>query len=148
MQEKESTVFVIATANDISKLPAEFLRKGRFDEIFFVDLPNDEERRKIFEIHLKKRNRDSKEIDTIPLLKGTKGFNGADIEAVVKDAVEKAFLNNEETITTADLLAVIETTKGFSQTLKDKIEEIRRSLEKMDIRPASEGGKEKVGEKK
>lgn len=79
MQEKESTVFIIATANDISKIPPEFLRKGRFDELFFVDLPNGEERRKILEIHLKKRKKWNKDIDYITLIKETDGFNGADI---------------------------------------------------------------------
>ena len=57
MQEKDNTVFIVATANDISGLPPEFLRKGRFDELFFVDLPNGDERRRIIEIHLKKRNK-------------------------------------------------------------------------------------------
>lgn len=72
MQEKENTVFIVATANDISRIPPEFLRKGRFDELFFVDLPSDEERRKIIEIHLKKRNKWHKDIDTIALIKETK----------------------------------------------------------------------------
>lgn len=84
MQEKENTVFIVATANDISKIPPEFLRKGRFDELFFVDLPNDEERKKILDIHLKKRKKWNKEIDSIALIKETEGFNGADLEAVVK----------------------------------------------------------------
>lgn len=87
MQEKENTVFIVATANDISRMPPEFLRKGRFDELFFVDLPNGEERRKIIEIHLKKRNKWSRNIDSIALIKETDGFNGADLEAVVKDTI-------------------------------------------------------------
>ena len=72
MQEKDNTVFIVATANDISHLPPEFLgRKGRFDELFFVDLPNAAERKQIFEIHLKKRRKWNKNIDTIKLIRET-----------------------------------------------------------------------------
>ncbi|MCU7940965.1 MAG: AAA family ATPase, partial [gamma proteobacterium symbiont of Bathyaustriella thionipta] len=100
MQEKNSSVFVVATSNDISRLPAEFLRRGRFDEIFLVDFPNDEERRNIIELHLKKRGQWNKDIDSITLLKETKGYSGADIEAVIKDTIEKAFINGDKKITT------------------------------------------------
>lgn len=137
MQEKENTVFIVATANDISKMPAEFLRKGRFDELFFVDLPNGEERRKILDIHLKKRNKWHKEIDSIALIKETDGFNGADLEAVVKDTIETAFIEGREIITTEDLLKSIKDTKSISSTLKDKINEIKNTIEKIDIKPAS-----------
>ncbi|WP_409305731.1 AAA family ATPase [Peribacillus sp. SCS-155] len=137
MQEKESTVFVVATANDISKLPAEFLRKGRFDELFYVDFPDGEERKKIFEIHLKKRNKWNSKIDTIQLLKQTEGFTGADIEAIVKDVIEKAFIQGNQELTTEDLIEVIKQTKSLSQTLKDKIEQMKRAIEKIDIKPAS-----------
>lgn len=137
MQEKENTVFIVATANDISKMPPEFMRKGRFDELFFVDLPNDEERRKIIDIHLKKRKKWSRSIDTIALIKKTQGFNGADIEAVVKDTIETAFINGKSTITTEDLLKSVEDTKSISNTLKDKIQLIKDTIEKIDIKPAS-----------
>ena len=137
MQEKESSVFIVATANDISKLPPEFLRKGRFDELFFVDLPNDEERRRIFEIHIKKRNKWSRDLDTIKLIKETKGYNGADIEAVVKDAIEFAFITGKDTITTEDLIQAVKETKSISNTLKGKIEQIRQTISHMDIKPAS-----------
>jgi len=137
MQEKENTVFVVATANDISRIPPEFLRKGRFDELFFVDLPNAEERRKIIEIHIKKRNKWNREIDTIPLLKETNGFSGADLEAVVKDAIESAFINGEDKITTEDLMQAVKDTKSISSTLKDKIEQIKQTISKIDIKPAS-----------
>ncbi len=79
MQEKESTVFIVATANDISKLPPEFLRKGRFDELFFVDLPTERERRKILEIHLRKRGKLNYKINLDTLSRKTKGFNGAEL---------------------------------------------------------------------
>lgn len=137
MQEKENTVFIVATANDISRIPPEFLRKGRFDELFFVDLPNAEERRKIMEIHIKKRNKWSRDIDIITLLKETNGYNGADLEAVVKDAIESAFINGEDKITTDDLIQAVKDTKSISSTLKDKIDQIKQTISKIDIKPAS-----------
>lgn len=137
MQEKENTVFIVATANDISKMPPEFLRKGRFDELFFVDLPNGEERRKILDIHLKKRGKWNKEIDSIALIKETGGFNGADLEAVVKDTIEGAFIDERKIITTRDLLKSVDDTKSISSTLKDKIAEIKSTISKIDIKPAS-----------
>lgn len=137
MQEKENTVFIVATANDISKMPPEFLRKGRFDELFFVDLPNGEERRKILDIHLKKRKKWNKKIDSIALIKETNGFNGADLEAVVKDTIESAFIDGKESITTEDLLKSVKDTKSISKTLSSKIEEIKTTIEKIDIKPAS-----------
>lgn len=137
MQEKENTVFIVATANDISSLPPEFLRKGRFDELFFVDLPNAAERRKIMEIHLKKRGKWSRDIDTIALIKETEGFNGADIEAVVKDTIELAFIEGRNEITTENLLQTIKDTKSISDTLKEKIKQIKDTVAKVDIKPAS-----------
>lgn len=137
MQEKENTVFIVATANDISHIPPEFLRKGRFDELFFVDLPNGEERRKILDIHLRKRRKWHKDIDSIALIKATEGFSGADLEAVVKDTIETAFLDGRTSITTDDLLKTVKETKSISVTLKDKITSIRETIQKIDINPAS-----------
>lgn len=137
MQEKDNTVFIVATANDISKMPPEFLRKGRFDELFFVDLPNGEERRKILDIHLKKRKKWNGSIDSIALIKETEGFNGADLEAVVKDTIERAFIEQRLTITTDDLLNSVKDTKSISSTLKDKIQQIKDTVSKIDIKPAS-----------
>ncbi len=137
LQEKENTVFVVATANDISNLPPEFLRKGRFDEIFFTDLPNVNERTDIIKIHLKKRNKFNRDIDIYKLAKETDGYNGADLEYIIKDTIEEAFINNKDTITTDDLLATIKETKSISQTLKTKIENIRKTVEEMDIKKAT-----------
>ena len=137
MQEKESTVFVVATANDISSLPPELLRKGRFDELFSVNLPNKEERRRIIDIHLTKRQKNNLDIDTIKIVKETEGFNGADLESVVRDAIENLYLEGRDTLTTGDLLDVVKETKGISTSLKDKISQIKSSLEKFDIKPAS-----------
>lgn len=137
MQEKENTVFIVATANDISRIPPEFLRKGRFDELFFVDLPNGEERRKILDIHLKKRGKWNRDIDSIKLIKETVGFNGADLEAVVKDSIEKAFIEGKDCITTEELLQSVKDTKSISSTLKDKISQIKDTVNKIDIKLAS-----------
>ena len=137
MQEKESTVFIVATANDISRIPPEFLRKGRFDELFFVDLPNGEERKKILDIHLKKRKKWNKAIDSIALIKETDGYNGADLEAVVKDTIELAFIEGRHIITTQNLLDSVKEIKSISQTMKDKIAQIRKTVSNIDIKPAS-----------
>lgn len=137
MQEKENTVFIVATANDISKIPPEFLRKGRFDELFYVDFPNDEERRKIMEIHLKKRNKWNRDLDIISLVKLTGGYNGADLEAIVKDAIENCFIDKKEQLTTEDLKAAQKNIKSISSTLNKRIEEIRAAVKDMDLKPAS-----------
>ena len=113
------------------------MRKGRFDELFFVDLPNGEERRRILDIHLKKRNKWNKEIDVIALIKETDGFNGADLEAVVKDTIEMAFIEGKDIISTEDLMKSVRDIKSISKTLKEKIEDIRNRLENIDIKPAS-----------
>ena len=82
MQEKTSPVFIVATANDVSQLPPEMLRKGRWDELFFVDLPNQAEREAIWKIQIAKYERDSKDFDTVQLAKATEGLTGSEIEAV------------------------------------------------------------------
>ncbi len=137
MQEKENTVFIVATANDISKIPPEFLRKGRFDELFYVDFPNDEERRKILEIHLRKRNKWNKELDLISLVKLTNGYNGADLEAIVKDAIENCFIDGKERLTTEDLKTAQKNIKSISSTLEKRIKEIKEAVKDMDLKPAS-----------
>ena len=137
MQEKSSTVFVVATSNDISNLPAEFLRKGRFDEIFFVDFPNDTERKNIIELHLKRRGKWNKDIDTIQLLKKTQGYSGADIEAVIKTTIEKAFISQKTLISTDDILTEIKDTKPMSESLKEKVDSLKKTLDKIDVKNAS-----------
>jgi len=141
MQEKENSVFVVATSNNISGLPPEFLRRGRFDEIFSVDFPNEEERKKIIELHLKKRGKLNNGIDTIKLLKQTEGYSGADIEAVIKDSVEKAFLSGKRQLTTEDILETIKDTKPLSASLADKIKKLKESLAKINVKNASDSAK-------
>lgn len=96
MQDKTSPVFVVAAANDVSQLPPELLRKGRFDELFFVDLPNDTEREAIWEIQIQKHGRDSKEFDIAALSKATDGLTGSEIEQVFIEALFCGFDQQRE----------------------------------------------------
>ena len=142
LQEKENTVFVVATANDITAFPPEFLRKGRFDEVFFIDFPNEEERERIFEIHLEKRGKLTDDIDINKLAKQTERYCGADIEEVVKNAVENIFIletenEEEKEITTQDLLESAKNIDSLTNILADKIEILKKSYEKFKIKSAS-----------
>jgi len=138
LQEKENTVFVVATANDITAFPPEFLRKGRFDEVFFIDFPNEEERERIFEIHLEKRGKFTDDIDINELAKATEGYCGADIEEVVKNTVENIFvLEEEKEITTQDLLESAKNIDSLTNILADKIENLKKSYNRFKIKSAS-----------
>lgn len=138
MQEKESPTFVVATANDITKLTPELLRKGRFDEIFYVGLPNKEEREKIFNIHIKKRRpQDLKNIRVKELVSITEGFSGADIEGVVKDAIESAFAEDKTSIQTADVIDAIKDTHSLSEIMKDSLEKMTKEYENRKFKSAS-----------
>lgn len=138
MQEKESPTFVVATANDITQLPPELLRKGRFDEIFYVCLPNKEEREKIFNIHIRKRRpQDLKNIRVKDLVSITEGFSGADIEGVVKDAIESAFAEDKVSIQTADVIDAIKDTHSLSEIMKDALEKMTKEYESRKFKSAS-----------
>lgn len=127
LQEKTSPVFVVATANDISRMPPELLRKGRFDDIFYVDLPNEKERKSIFQIHIsKRRNTDIPNIDIDKLIKMTDGFSGADIEGVVVDAVENTFADGQSSLTTQYLENAISDTKSLSVIMKEQLDNLRK----------------------
>lgn len=135
LQEKTKPVFVIATANDISSLPAELMRKGRFDEIFFIDLPSAAEREEIFRIHLAKRNRDPDGFDLGRLAGAAGGFSGAEIEQVVISGLYDAF-DEDRDLTEADLLANITGTVPLSATRKEDIDALREWA-RTRARPAS-----------
>ena len=143
LQEKENTVFVVATANDVTVFPPEFFRKGRFDEIFFIDFPNEEEREKIFKIHLEKRGKLNDKIDIKKLAKETMGYCGSDIEEVVKMTVETIFnvedIENEEDskLMTQDLLDSIKSIDSLSNILADKIKVLKDGYDKFKIKSAS-----------
>lgn len=136
MQEKTSPVFVISTANDITALPPELLRKGRFDEIFFVDLPQAEERRDIFAIHLAHRGREPLKYDLNKLALASEGFSGAEIEQALIEGLYDAF-ESEQDLTDEDILRSIEKTIPLSRTMEHKISALRQWA-RTHARPASE----------
>ena len=139
MQEKTSSVYVVATANSASHLPPELKRKGRFDEIFYVDLPKEDEREMIFKIHLKKHKQEGKITDFEEIVRKTEGYSGADIESVVNEAVEKCFIDNKSLLTTKVLLDVIKETRCISQTCYDQIEAMRRDVKSSSFKDANTG---------
>ena len=138
MQEKASPTFVVATANKITQLPPELLRKGRFDEIFYVSLPNTEERRKIFEIHLaKRRKQDVSQIDIEALVRETSGYSGADIEGVVNESVENAFVKGRSSLTTEDVLEAIRNTHSLSEIMKEELDRMDQEYNDRKFKRAS-----------
>ncbi|QUB70816.1 AAA family ATPase [Prevotella multiformis] len=127
MQEKTSPVFVVATANNINLLPPELLRKGRFDEMFFVDLPSQQERENIFSIHLKKKGQDPSQYPMEMLGKKTEGFNGAEIEECIKEAMFAAYVEapDEPKLLSKHLMDAIAKTVPLSTTMKEQIAALR-----------------------
>jgi ATP-dependent 26S proteasome regulatory subunit len=125
MQDKKHPVFVVATSNDVTSLPPELLRKGRFDEIFFVDLPNAEERAEIFSIHLKKRKRDVTKFDLMELGKLSVGFSGAEIEQTVVSALFGAFDEDAREVRQSDLVKSVKESVPLSVTMRERIAELR-----------------------
>jgi SpoVK/Ycf46/Vps4 family AAA+-type ATPase len=124
MQDHRCPIFIVATANDIEALPPELMRKGRFDEVFFVDLPNAEARRTILEIHLRRRNRDPRRFALDMIAAATEGFSGAELEQLIVSAMYSAFPKSEE-LTDAHLLAEKATTKPLSVLMRERICELR-----------------------
>lgn len=124
MQERKGDVFIFATANDVSKLPPEFLRKGRFDEIFFVDLPDESSRKIIFEIHIKKRGKDINDFDIQALVNRSEGFTGSEIEQVIVSSLYTAFSRGVE-LTTEIICEEIEGTQPLSITMAERIHRLR-----------------------
>ena len=115
LQDKRSPVFVVATANDISGLPPEFLRQGRFDDIYFVGLPGREEREAIFQIHLRKRRRDPSRFDIPALLDSSENFSGAEIEQAVIAGMFRAF-DAEREVQTEDIFTELKDTFPLSRS--------------------------------
>jgi len=124
LQEKKAPVFVVATSNDISKLPPELLRKGRLDEIFFVDLPDRREREAILRVHLKKKGRDPADFDLPALVEASEGFSGAEIEQAVISALYAAF-SGQGVLTTEEILKEMKNTYPLSIVMKEKIDSLR-----------------------
>lgn len=124
LQEREAPVFVVATANDIEALPPELLRKGRFDEIFFVDLPSQDVRREIFAIHLKKRNREPKKFDLGALAEASEGYSGSEIEQAVVSALHEAYADKTG-LNTDWILSALRNSPPLSVTLAEKVQCLR-----------------------
>jgi SpoVK/Ycf46/Vps4 family AAA+-type ATPase len=125
MQERKGEAFVIATANDVSSLPPELLRKGRFDEFFFVDLPNGQERFAVLQAALLTNGRKDHKIDVVSVGNACKDFTGAEIAALVPEAMFRAFADKGREITTRDLLDVAAETVPMAKTQSEKIEKLR-----------------------
>jgi hypothetical protein len=124
LQEHEAPVFVIATANDIEALPPELLRKGRFDEIFFVDLPDRSTCKEIFAIHLKKRNRDPDKFDLDDLADASQGYSGSEIEQAIISALHQAYPKKTELDTTL-ILSALAASPPLSVTMAESVEDLR-----------------------
>ncbi len=125
MSEHQKPVFIVATANDITRLPPEMVRKGRFDEIFFVDLPSAQNRRDILAIHLAKRSLNPAQFDLDALTKATEGFSGSEIEQAIVSAMYTAHAQGRALVE-SDLLAEVRQTRSLSVLMAEKVEEIRQ----------------------
>jgi len=125
MQEKREPVFVVATANRIDMLPPELLRKGRFDEIFFVDLPTQSVRREILSIHLHRKNREPQGYDVEALARSSAGFSGAELEEAVREGLFDAYAEGRE-LRTEHIARALEKTYPLSRTMADQIEGLRK----------------------
>jgi SpoVK/Ycf46/Vps4 family AAA+-type ATPase len=124
LQEKKQEVFVVGAANDLMRLPPELLRKGRFDEIFFVDLPSRDERATIFGIHFRLRRQDLKSFDLVALADAADGFSGAEIEQTVISALYQS-LQRKAAVRTEDVLDAIRSTVPLSVTRAEDIARLR-----------------------
>jgi hypothetical protein len=124
LQDRSGDVFVVATSNDVTALPPEFIRKGRFDEVFFVDLPKPTARQAIFEIHLRRRKQDPAALDLAALVVATEGFSGAEIEQTIVSALYTAFTGGSA-LTTDVLLEEINQTRPLSATMVERLDELR-----------------------
>lgn len=133
LQEHRSSVFVLATANDVHQLPAELMRKGRFDELFFVDLPDADTRAEILRIHLRNRNQDADAIDARAVAQAAEQFSGAELEQVVVSALYAAFAEKGP-ITTEGLLAEARGTRPLAVTARERIQRLRSWAEGRTVR--------------
>ncbi|UCG02563.1 MAG: AAA family ATPase [Candidatus Heimdallarchaeota archaeon] len=129
LNDRTSPVYIVATANQVESLPPEFCRKGRFDEIYGLDLPNDDERQEIFKIHLNKRNRNPMEFEIESLANKTNGYTGADIEQIIKLGLKMAFFR-KESLFTAHLLEAIKEIIPLSKTEANRITATKTWCEK------------------
>ncbi len=124
MQERKAPVFVAATCNNVSALPPELIRKGRFDELFFVDLPNQAERKQIFALELARRNRRPAEFDLDRVAAAARGYSGAEIQAAAQAALYASF-SSKQPLATGSLMDAFAMTVPLSATRAEEIQELR-----------------------
>jgi SpoVK/Ycf46/Vps4 family AAA+-type ATPase len=124
MQDRKAPVFVVATCNNVNALPPELIRKGRFDELFFVDLPNAEERERIFAIQLKNRKQDPEAFDLVQLAAAANGCSGAEIDAAIQAALYESYASKTSP-STASILHALSQTVPLSTTRAEEIEQLR-----------------------
>jgi AAA+ superfamily predicted ATPase len=137
MAEKTAPCFVVATANNISQLPPELLRKGRFDEIFFLDLPTLEERKEITRVHLRKRKRDTRGFDLEAIARAAEGYVGAEVEQALVDAMFVGFNDGRREFTTVDIAAALKSLVPLSKSQRESIEALRLWLREGRAKSAS-----------
>jgi SpoVK/Ycf46/Vps4 family AAA+-type ATPase len=137
LAEKTAPCFVVATANDITKLPAELLRKGRFDEVFFLDLPNQAERKEIFAVHLTKRGRIPGKFDLDLLAQTANGYVGSEIEQAIIDALFTAFNEGRRDLKTDDIVNALKAQVPLSVSQREIIESLRQWFRDGRARAAS-----------
>jgi len=125
LQDRTAPVFVVATANDVTQLPPELLRKGRFDELFFIDLPNQQEREAIWRIQIAKFRRDEKQFDTVQLARATEGLTGSEIEQVFIDSLHEAFSRRAEP-TDLSIAILLNDLVPLSKLMSEQIDALRR----------------------
>jgi SpoVK/Ycf46/Vps4 family AAA+-type ATPase len=135
-QERTKPVFLVATANNVRQLPPEFLRKGRFDEIFFVDLPTPSERKAILQVLLHKHGLTTKGLITEGLVNRLDRYTGAEIDCVITESMYEAFYDNQRTVTEKDLETATTKILPLADQMRNEIEELRR-WGKANARPAS-----------
>ena len=138
MQEKKSPVYVVATANSIISLPSELLRKGRFDEIFFVGLPTQEEREEIVAIQLERKGRKQKNFDVKKIAQSCDGFTGAEIEEAIVSAMFEAYADNARELTSDDIISQMKSCQPASEgIMKDTVEALNEWASKENVRNAN-----------
>lgn len=140
MQEKTKPVFVVATANDISNMPPEFLRKGRFDELFYVDFPDKEARSEIIKIHLRKRKKEEWINDINAYADRMEGYSGADIESIIIELIERAFISKIEKRSfnlKEEIDKVLGEFQPMAKTMQNKIKEMKEKFKELNARQAN-----------
>ena len=144
LQERKKPVFICATSNNAESLPPEVMRKGRFDEVFFIDLPTVKEREDIAAIHIKALKRDVSKLDPKAIAKATEGFSGSEIEQAIRMGLEQAFATDKKDVELKDIIGSAEKTNPLSRTQADKVQRLRDWAKSRGVTMAGEGEQVKV----